>query len=46
MKLRDVHELDEQLAELDWRGYADACFTQDRDEPVVEHAAELAAAGA
>ncbi len=34
------HELQLQR---DWQEYAEACFTHDADEPVVVHAAELAA---
>jgi hypothetical protein len=45
MGLRDIHELDECLRELDWRGYADACLTHDYEESVVVHAPDLAAAG-
>jgi hypothetical protein len=33
----------EVLLQRDWAGYAEACLTHDNDEPVVEHAAELAA---
>jgi hypothetical protein len=33
----------EVLIQRDWQEYADACLTNDPGEPVVAHAAELAA---
>lgn len=33
----------ETLSDRDWQEYTEACLTHDLDEPVVLHAAELAA---